>query len=50
MDRTHRLPGDEPIARRLTPIRRVFSREMARDILTFVVRANIAAISARAAS
>jgi hypothetical protein len=49
MARAHQLLGDSPLARRVTPIRRVFSREMARELLAFVVRANIAAMSARAA-
>ena len=48
MGRAHRLLGDSALARRLVPIQRVFSREMARDLLTFVVRANIAAMSGRA--
>lgn len=49
MGRAHHLLGDTELARRVTPIRRVFSRDMARDLLTFIVRANIAAMSARAA-
>lgn len=49
MGRAHRLLGESEFARRVTPIRRVFSREMARELLTFIVRANIAAMSARAA-
>jgi hypothetical protein len=49
MGRAHRELGDGDLARRVTPIRRVFSREMARELLTFIVRANIAAMSARAA-
>lgn len=49
MGRAHRLLGDTDLARRLTPIRRVFSREMARELLTFIVRSNIAAMAARAA-
>lgn len=49
MGRAHRLLGDTAFARRVTPIRRVFSREMARELLMFIVRANIAAMSARAA-
>ncbi len=49
MARAHRLLGDTDLARRVTPIRRVFSREMARELLTFIIRANIAAMSARAA-
>lgn len=48
MGRAHRLLGDSELARRVTPIRRVFAREMARELLTFIIRANIAAMSARA--
>ena len=49
MGRAHRLLGESGLATRATPVRRVFSREMARELLTFIVRANIAAMSARAA-
>ncbi|NUR33831.1 MAG: hypothetical protein HOQ30_07460, partial [Gemmatimonadaceae bacterium] len=48
MGRAHRLLGESGLATRATPVRRVFSREMARELLTFIVRANIAAMSARA--
>lgn len=47
MGRAHRLLADDAFARRVTPIRRVFSRDMARELLTFIIRANIAAMSAR---
>jgi DNA-binding transcriptional regulator YhcF (GntR family) len=47
--RAHRQLGDSALARRLVPVRRVFSREMARELLTFIIRANIAALAARAA-
>ncbi|NUQ20921.1 MAG: winged helix-turn-helix transcriptional regulator [Gemmatimonadaceae bacterium] len=49
MGRAHRFLGDSALAQRVTPIRRVFSRDMARELLTFIVRSNIAAMSARAA-
>ena len=49
MGRAHRQLGDTELARRLAPIRRVFSSGMAREILTFIIRANIAAMAARAA-
>ena len=49
MGRAHRLLGDSALAKRLTPIRRVFSRDMARELLTFIIRSNIAAMAARAA-
>jgi hypothetical protein len=49
MRRAHRLLGAAPLARRVAPIRRVFSREMAHELLTFIIRANIAAMAARAA-
>lgn len=48
MGRAHRLLGDTELARRLMPVRRVFSRDMARELLVFIIRANIAAM-ARAA-
>lgn len=47
MGRAYRLLSDTALAQRVTPIRRVFSREMARELLTFIVRANIAATSAQ---
>lgn len=47
MRRAHDQLGDVPFARRVVPIRRVFSVEMARELLTFVVRANMSAIAAR---
>lgn len=49
MGRAHRLLGESELARRATPVRRVFSREMARELLTLIVRANIVAMSARPA-
>ena len=49
MRRAHRLLGDTDFTRRVIPIRRVFSREMARELLTFIVRANISATAAHAA-
>ncbi len=49
MHSAHRRLGDTALARRVTPIRRIFSTEMARDILTLVIRSNIAAMSARSA-
>lgn len=48
MGRAHRMLHDEALSRRATPIRRVFSRDMARELLSFIIRANIAAMSARA--
>lgn len=48
MGRAHRALGDDELARRVPPIRRVFSRDMSRELLTFIVRANIAAMAARA--
>jgi len=48
MGRAHRLLGDNALAQRVTPIRRVFSRDMARELLTFIVRSNIAAMTAQA--
>lgn len=41
--------GDAPLAGRVIPASRVFSPESARELLTFIVRANIAAMAARAA-
>ncbi len=49
MGRAHRLLGDHALAQRVTPIRRVFSRDMARELLSFIVRSNIAAMTAQAA-
>ncbi len=48
MGRAHRQLGDSELARRLVPVRRVFSRDMGRELLSFIVRANIAAMAARA--
>lgn len=48
--RAHRLLGDDDFTRRIRPIRRVFSREMARELLTFIIRANIAAMAATRAA
>lgn len=47
MGRAHQQLGDSPLARRVVPIRRVFSSQMARELLTFVIRANISAMAAR---
>lgn len=47
MRRAHDMLGDTPLARRVVPIRRVFAAEMARELLGFVVRANMAALAAR---
>lgn len=41
--------GDNALAQRVTPIRRDFSRDMARERLTFIVRSNIVAMTAQAA-
>ena len=49
MGRAHAQLADTAFGRRVTPIRRVFSTEMARELLTFVIRANMAAMSARPA-
>lgn len=49
MGRAHRLLTDPELAKRLVPVRRVFSREMAQELLAFIVRANIAAMATRAA-
>ncbi|CAA9355117.1 MAG: Transcriptional regulator, GntR family domain / Aspartate aminotransferase [uncultured Gemmatimonadaceae bacterium] len=49
MRSAHRQLGDTPLARRVTPLRRVFSDDMARELLTFVIRANMVAMSARSA-
>ncbi len=47
MRRAHVLLGDTPLARRVVPVRRVFSDALARDLLRFVIRANMAAMAAR---
>ena len=47
MRRAHERLGDLPLARRVLPLRRVFSDAMARDILRFVIQANMAAMAAR---
>ena len=49
MGRAHQLLTDPELAKRLVPVRRVFSREMAQELLAFIVRANIAAMTTRAA-
>jgi DNA-binding transcriptional regulator YhcF (GntR family) len=49
MRTAHQRLGDAPLAKRVVPVRRVFSNDMARELLTFVVRANIAAMAARPA-
>jgi DNA-binding transcriptional regulator YhcF (GntR family) len=41
--------GDTPLAGRVIPVPRVFSSDSARELLTFIVRSNIAAMAARAA-
>lgn len=43
MRRAHAQLADGPFARRVVPVRRVFAAEMARELLTFVVRANMSA-------
>ena len=43
MRRAHAQLEDGPFARRVVPVRRVFAAEMARELLTFVVRANMSA-------
>jgi DNA-binding transcriptional ArsR family regulator len=48
MPRAHERLGDAELARRVFPTRRVFSAEMARELLSFIIRANIAAMAARA--
>lgn len=45
MRRAHERLGNTELALRLHPTRRVFSDEMARDLLSFVVRANMAAMA-----
>jgi DNA-binding transcriptional regulator YhcF (GntR family) len=47
MRRAHERLGNSPLAQRVVPFRRIFSAEMSRELLTFIVRANIAAMSAR---
>lgn len=47
MRRAHAQLGDDALARRVVPLRRVFATEIARDLLTFVVRANMAALATR---
>lgn len=47
MHSADRRLGDAPLAQRVTPVRRIFSADMARDILTFVIRADITAMSGR---
>lgn len=49
MRRAHDQLGDSAFARRVVPIRRVFAAEMARELLTFIVRANMAAAEDRSA-
>jgi DNA-binding transcriptional ArsR family regulator len=41
--------GDTPLAGRVIPAPRVFSTESARELLTFIIRANMAAMASRAA-
>jgi DNA-binding transcriptional regulator YhcF (GntR family) len=41
--------GDSPLAGRVIPTPHVFSTESARELLTFIIRANLAAMAARAA-
>jgi DNA-binding transcriptional regulator YhcF (GntR family) len=41
--------GDTPLAGRVVPTPRVFSTESACELLTFIIRANLAAMAARAA-
>lgn len=47
MRRAHEQLGDSELARRVVPIRRVFAAEMARELLTFIIRANMAAMGDR---
>lgn len=47
MRTAHERLRDTPLAKRVVPIKRVFSNDMARDLLEFIVRANMAALSAR---
>jgi len=48
MRSAHARLGDAPLARRVLPLRRVFSDGMARELLRFVIQANMAAMTARA--
>jgi DNA-binding transcriptional regulator YhcF (GntR family) len=41
--------GDAPLAGRVAPTPRIFSTDSARELLTFIIRANIAAIASKAA-
>ena len=43
----HERLGDSALAGRVFPLRRIFSNEMAQELLTFVVRANMAAMTGR---
>lgn len=45
MRRAHEMLGDVALARRVVPLRRVFATEVARELLTFVVRTNMAALA-----
>lgn len=47
MGRAHAQLGDTPLTRRVAPVRRVFSDEMAREVLGFIVRANMAVMGGR---
>lgn len=47
MRRAHRLLRDDALAQRLAPLRRVFSNDVARQLLSFVVRSNITAMGNR---
>jgi len=47
MRRAHEHLGDAPLARRVHPVRRVFSDVLARELLRFVIQANVAAMAAR---
>lgn len=47
MGRAHARLGDTPLTRRVVPVRRVFSDEMARELLSFIVRANMSAMGGR---
>lgn len=49
MRRAHEQLGNSALAKRVAPARRTFSSEMARELLEFIVRANIAAMPARPA-
>jgi len=50
MRRAHEQLGDHPLAQRVHPVRRVFSDVMARDLLRFLIQANMAAMAARSES